>query len=82
MLHFWVREALRKIGIFHEYFLNKGGGSGIPKLYVKFWWPLFLALKNLFFWPKVTFLSLNVPRGGGGLGIIPKIYNFFSASLI
>ena len=32
------------------------------------------------FWPKVTFLLLNVPRVGGGstgLGIIPKKYQFF-----
>ena len=30
---------------------------------MKFWWPLFLAFKNpTFFWPKVTFEFLNVPR--------------------
>ena len=29
-------------------------GLGIPKLYVKFWWPLFLVLKTRLFWPKVT----------------------------
>ena len=52
-----IREALKN-GIFQEYILNKGGGSGIPKLYVKFWWPLFLALKTRRFWPKVTFLIL------------------------
>ena len=54
----------------------------IPKLYMKFWWPLFLAFKNpTFFWPKVTFEFLNVLRGGGstGLGNIPKkIYQCFS----
>ena len=38
-------EALKKIVFLGEYFLNKGeGGFGIPKLYVKFWWPLFLAI--------------------------------------
>ena len=31
-----------KNGIFKEYFLNKVG-LGIPKLYVKFWWPLIFA---------------------------------------
>ena len=46
-----------KIGIFPK----QGGGSRIPKLYVKFWWPMFLALKTRLFWPKVTFLFLNVP---------------------
>ena len=38
--------------------LNKGGGVGIAKLFVKFWWPFFLAM-------KFTFLFLYVPRGGG-----------------
>ena len=38
-----------------------------------------LALKTRLFWPKVTFLFLNVPRGRGstGLGNIPKNYQFF-----
>ena len=36
-----------------------GGGFGIPKLYVKFWWPMFLALKTRFFWPKVIFGFIN-----------------------
>ena len=53
---------------------------GILKLFVKFWWPLFLAIKFTF-----SFLFLNlgkiqifIPKsteGGGGsagLGIIPK----------
>ena len=35
---------------------------------------IFLAKSDIFI-PKYT-------GGGGGLGIIPKIYNFFSASLI
>ena len=29
---------------------------GTPKLYVKFWWPLFLALKTQFFWPIFALL--------------------------
>ena len=40
---------------------------------------------STFFWPKVTFLFLNSPRGVGGstgLGNIPKKNNFLSASLI
>ena len=42
--------------------LIRGGGvSGIPKLYVKFWQPLFLALKTRLFWPKVTFEFINIP---------------------
>ena len=45
---------------FRNISLIGGGGSGIPKLYVKFWWPLFLALKPRFFWPK------------NSLGITPK----------
>ena len=30
---------------------SKGGG-GIPKLYVKFWWPLFLVTKFTFLFQK------------------------------
>ena len=68
--------STQKSGIFLEYFLNKGGeGSGVPKLYVKFWWPWFLAVKTRLCWPKLTFLFVNVPRGWStGLGIIPKKY--------
>ena len=62
MLHFWVREALRKIGIFYEYFLNKGGGSGIPKLYVKFWWPLFLAMKFTFLFLNLAKIHIFIPK--------------------
>ena len=36
------RETIKKF-FFYEYFLNKGGWVGIPKLSVKFWWPSFLA---------------------------------------
>ena len=68
---------------FNEYFLNKGGGFGSPKLYVKFWWPLFLALKTRLFFAKSDKKSpLNVPMVGGGgmvagLGLSPKFYHFF-----
>jgi len=61
-------EAVTKNVFFRDIYL-KGGGVGIPKLYVKFWWPLILALKTRPFWPKFTFLFLNVPRGGGGTNL-------------
>ena len=48
------RETIKKF-FFYEYFLNKGGWVGIPKLSVKFWWPLFLAV-------KFTFLFLNLAK--------------------
>ena len=37
------------------------------------------GLQIQLFWPKVKFLFLNVPTGGGstGLGIIPKKKQFF-----
>ena len=37
-------------------------GAGRPGLltFMKFWWPLFLALKLDFFWPKVTFAFLYI----------------------
>ena len=71
-------------------------GFGIPKLYVEFWWPLFLALKFTFLFLnlalKFTFLFLNLAKiqifipksaygGGTSLGIIPKKKQFFSSSL-
>ena len=46
------------VSFFKKYFLNKEGGSSIPKLYVKFWWPLFLAFKTQLFLTKVTFLAV------------------------
>ena len=58
-------------------------GSGILKLYVKFWWPLFLSMKFTFlfrnFCPNSLFYS-SMYRGGGGstgLGNIPKKINSF-----
>ena len=53
--------------VLQEYFLNKGGGGvvGIPKLYVKFWWPLFLVM-------KFTFLFLNE------FGEKSHFYSYFS----
>ena len=58
------------------------GGFGIPKFFVKFWDPLFLALKFTFLFlnvAKIQILFLKVPMGGGsaGLGIIPKKKQFF-----
>ena len=51
----------KKNGISLWIFPIQGGGSRIPRLYAKFWWLMFLALKTRLFWPKVTFLFLNVP---------------------
>ena len=70
-----------------EYFLNKGagdGGSVIPKLYVKFWWPLFLALKTRLFLAKSDIFIPRCNEGGStGLGNIPKKNTIsFSASLM
>ena len=62
------RETAKKWVFFRKISLKRGG-SGIPKLYVEFWWPLFLALKTRLFLAKIHIFSLNVPRrrrGGGG----------------
>ena len=40
--------------------MRGGGGRGTSKLYVKFWWPMFLALKTRLFWPKFTFVSCKL----------------------
>ena len=58
-------------------FFRKGGGFGIPKLDVKFWWPLFLAMKITLLFLKLAKIHIFIPKstyGGGftGLGNIPK----------
>ena len=57
------------------------GGPGFL-IYVKFWWPLFLALKTLLFLVKSDiFIPFQMYQGGvggsTGLGIIPKKYQFY-----
>ena len=42
-----------KIIVFLGLFPKYGGGVSIPKLHVKFWWPLFLAMKFTFLFPNV-----------------------------
>ena len=63
-------------------------GVGIPKLYVKFWWPLFLAIKFTFLFLNLAKIQIFIPKsaygGGGGstgLGIIPRKKHFFTAFL-
>ena len=46
---------------------GEGGGFGIPKLYVKFWWPLFLALKTTLFWPRDIWISGTTHKAFNGL---------------
>ena len=52
-----IREGVnKKLVKFRDNFLDNGGF-----LNLKFWWPLFLALKTRVFWgAKVTFGFLNV----------------------
>ena len=49
-----------------------GGGFGIPKLYVKFWWPLFLAMKFTFLFLNLGKIQFFTPKGTGGGG--PPVY--------
>ena len=57
------------VSFFKKYFLNKEGGSSIPKLYVKFWWPLFLAIKFKFLLQNLAKIHIFIPKctEGGGL---------------
>ena len=52
----------------------------MPKLYVKFWWPLFLAMKFTFLFLNLAKIHIFIPnstRGGStGLGNIPKNTNY------
>ena len=50
--YFWKTNIIGE-GVKKCFFLRNI--SGIPKLYVKFWWPLFLAI-------KFTFLFLNLAK--------------------
>ena len=69
---------IKRNDIFKEYFLNKGGGSGIPKLYVKFWWPIFLKNTNflsasltrypMIFKTESGWALTRIPGSGLGLG--------------
>ena len=58
---------------------------GIPKLYVKFWWPSFLAMKFTFLFLDLAQIHNFVPiggrEGGAGLGTISKEKSFCSPSL-
>ena len=55
---------------------KKGGGVGIPKLYVKFWWPLFLAMRFTFLFLNLAKIHIFIPKsaygGSTGLGNIKK----------
>ena len=56
-----LREPLKKNVFLKEYFLNKGG-VGIPKLYVKFWWPLLLALKFTLLFLNLAKIQIFIPK--------------------
>ena len=55
-----ISEGIKK------YFLRilpqKGGGVGIPKLYVKFWWPLFLATNVTFSFQNLAKIHIFIPK--------------------
>ena len=46
--------------------ISKKGGVGIPKLYVKNWWPLFWALKFTFLSLNLAKISLFLPKSAQG----------------
>ena len=56
--------------------MRKGGGSGVPKLFFKFWWSLFLALKTRLFLAKSDIWIPKCIEGGGGIHRFRK-YSFF-----
>ena len=68
------RETLKMVFFRNIFQLRGVGSSGSPKLYAKYWWPLFLALKTRPFLAKNDIFIPNSTEEGGstGLGIIPK----------
>ena len=44
------------------------GGFGIPKLYVKFWWPFFLAKKFTFLFLNLAKINIFIPKSAYGEG--------------
>ena len=65
-----------------------GRGVGIPKLYVKFRWPLFLAMKFTFLFLNLGKIQILIPKSIEGGGQVRRFRNhsqtkqFFIASLI
>ena len=59
----------------------RGGWVGIPKLYVKFWWLLFLAIKFTFLFLNLAkiqiFIRKSIEGVSTGLGNIPKKKHIF-----
>ena len=50
--------------------IPKQGGVGIPRLYVKFWWPLFLAIRFTFLFLNLAKIHIFIPKSakvGGGV---------------
>ena len=55
---------------FRNIFQLRGvGSSGSPKLYAKYWWPLFLALKTRPFLAKNDIFIPNCTEEGGSTGL-------------
>ena len=64
-LKIYFREAVKKNSVFYRN-NSKGQGVGIPTLYVKFWWPLFLALKFMFLFLNLAEIQIFIPKSAGG----------------
>ena len=62
-------------------------GFGIPKLYVNFWWPIFLPIKFTSLFLTLAKIHIFIPKsayGGGGPPVLELFLiknSFFSASL-
>ena len=61
-----IREALKKTVFFRNNSQIRGRGFGIPKLYVKFWRPLFLAIKFTFSFLNLAKIQFFIPKSASG----------------
>ena len=60
------RETAKKWVFFRKISLKRGG-SGIPKLYVEFWWPLFLAMKFIFLFLNLAKINIFISKRAYGV---------------
>ena len=71
------REALNQIGIFKEYFINKGGGrSGIPKILCEILVAMAFGLVSPTFLAKSDIFNAKCTEGGRQFRNISKKYQF------
>ena len=59
----WTEGSSQKKVFFRNDSSIRGGrGFGIPNFFVKFWWPLFFAIKYTFLFLNVAKIQIFIPK--------------------